>query len=113
MAPSFFTSALDGGEWSASLSRRFTPGIHWIGGWVGPRVILDAVERKIFHCLEYNPGRPARRRSLYRLLVNSGADTANKMTLRFNKIDTLHKFTRAATKSPHLMVLFNIFSSVL
>jgi hypothetical protein len=37
----FLTSALDGGEWSAPRSGRFThreraPGIHWIGGWVGP-----------------------------------------------------------------------------
>jgi hypothetical protein len=36
------TSALDGGEWSASRAGRFTPwqrvpGTHWIGGWVGPR----------------------------------------------------------------------------
>jgi hypothetical protein len=35
------TSVLDGGEWSASCSIRFTPeGIttntHWIGGSVGP-----------------------------------------------------------------------------
>jgi len=34
------TSALDGGEWSASRPVRFTPrerapGTHWIGGWVG------------------------------------------------------------------------------
>jgi hypothetical protein len=42
-----------GGEWSASLPDRFTPrerapGTHWIGGWVGPRVVLDAVvKRKI------------------------------------------------------------------
>jgi hypothetical protein len=49
----FLTSALDGGEWSASRSGRFTPreiapGIHWIGGWVGPRAILeDVVKRKI------------------------------------------------------------------
>jgi hypothetical protein len=47
------TSALDGGEWSASHPSRFTPresapGTHWIGGWVGPRAILDAVvKRKI------------------------------------------------------------------
>jgi hypothetical protein len=47
------TSALDGGEWSASSPGRFTPrergpGTHWIGGWVGPRAILDAVmKRKI------------------------------------------------------------------
>jgi hypothetical protein len=47
------TSALDGGEWSASRPDRFTPrerspGTHWIGGWVGPRTVLDAVvKRKI------------------------------------------------------------------
>jgi hypothetical protein len=47
------TSVLDGSEWSASRPGRFTPrerapGTHWIGGWVGPRAVLDAVvERKI------------------------------------------------------------------
>jgi hypothetical protein len=36
------------------------PGTHWIGGWVGPSVGLDAVEkRKILHCREFNLGRPA------------------------------------------------------
>jgi hypothetical protein len=45
----FLTSALDGGEWSASHHGRFTPrerapGTHWIGGWVGPRAGLDAVD---------------------------------------------------------------------
>jgi hypothetical protein len=45
------TTALDGGEWSASRPGRFTPrvrapGIHWIGGLVGPRAGLDAVEKK-------------------------------------------------------------------
>jgi hypothetical protein len=50
---SFLTSALDGGEWSPSRLGRFTPrerapGTHWTGGWVGPRVVLDAVvKRKI------------------------------------------------------------------
>jgi hypothetical protein len=40
-------------RWSASLPGRFTPrerspGTYWIGGWVGPRAVLDAVvERKI------------------------------------------------------------------
>jgi hypothetical protein len=47
------TSALDGGEWSDSRPGRFTskertPVTHWIGGWVGPRTVLDAVvKRKI------------------------------------------------------------------
>jgi hypothetical protein len=47
------SSALGGGEWSASRPDRFTlkertPGTHWIGGWVGPRAGLDTeVRRKI------------------------------------------------------------------
>jgi hypothetical protein len=47
------TSALDGGEWSASRPGRFTPrertsGTPWIGGWVGLKAVLDTVvKRKI------------------------------------------------------------------
>jgi hypothetical protein len=46
------TSALDGGEWSASRPGRFIPrerpSTRWIGGWVGTRAVLDAaVKRKI------------------------------------------------------------------
>jgi hypothetical protein len=38
--PAFLTSALGGGEWSASHTGRLNPGVralgtHWIGGWVG------------------------------------------------------------------------------
>jgi hypothetical protein len=69
MVPRFLTSALDGGEWSASRLCHFTPGerapgTHWIG-WIDLiRVDLDAVKkRKIFHCRESNPSSP----SLYRL----------------------------------------------
>jgi hypothetical protein len=45
------TSALDGGEWSISRPGRFiprkrAPGTHWIGGWVGPRAVLDAVVKR-------------------------------------------------------------------
>jgi hypothetical protein len=47
----FLTSALDGGEWSASRPGCFTPkerspGTHWIGGWVCPRALLDAVMKR-------------------------------------------------------------------
>jgi hypothetical protein len=47
----FLSSALDGGEWSASRPGRFTPrertlGTHWIGGWVVPRAVLHAVVKK-------------------------------------------------------------------
>jgi hypothetical protein len=42
----FLTSALAAGEWSASRPCRFTPGTRCIGGWVGPRVGLDDVEKR-------------------------------------------------------------------
>jgi hypothetical protein len=48
---SFLSSALDGGESSASRPGRFTPGDRargtlWIGGWMGPRTRLDYVEKR-------------------------------------------------------------------
>jgi hypothetical protein len=63
---SFTTSALDGGEWSASRPGRAltpgerTPGTHWTGGWVGPRAGLDTETRgKILSpCRGSNPDRP-------------------------------------------------------
>jgi hypothetical protein len=72
----FLTSALVGGEWSASGPDCFTPGerasdTHWVRGWVGPNAGLDAVEKRKFLTLpglELRPlGRPARSQSLYRL----------------------------------------------
>jgi hypothetical protein len=50
-APPFLTSAIDGGEWSASRSCRFNPGemvpvTHCIGGWVGPRTGMDSLEKR-------------------------------------------------------------------
>jgi hypothetical protein len=48
-----------------------TPGIHSIGGWVGPRAGLDEVEKRnvlTLPRLELRPFcRPARSQSLYRL----------------------------------------------
>jgi hypothetical protein len=79
----FLTSALVGGEWSASRPCRFTPGerapgTHWIGGWVGPRTYLDDVEKRKFLTLsglELRPlGRPARSQSLYRLRYRGSED---------------------------------------
>jgi len=47
----FLTSALDVGKWSAPRPCRFTPretapGTYWIGGWVGPRTVLDTVMKR-------------------------------------------------------------------
>jgi hypothetical protein len=69
----FLTSALAGGEWSASRIGRFNPGeralgTHWIEGWVGSRAGLEDMERR--KCLTL-PGlelHPASNQSLYRLL---------------------------------------------
>jgi hypothetical protein len=72
----FLTSALVGGEWSASRPCRFTPWershcIHWIGVWVGPRADLDYVEKRKFLTLpglEVRPlDRPACSQSQYLL----------------------------------------------
>jgi hypothetical protein len=60
-------SALDASEWSASRPCRFNPrerapGIYWIGGWMGSRIGLDAVEkRKTLPCRKSNTGLTTRR----------------------------------------------------
>jgi hypothetical protein len=69
------TSALDGGEWSASRSgRALPPGkdpfTHCTGGWVDPRAGLDTeVRRKILLPLpgieHRSPSRPVRSQTLY------------------------------------------------
>jgi hypothetical protein len=78
----FLTSALFGGEWSASRPGCFAPGeripdTHWIGRWVGPRAGLDDVEgRKILLLLGLELqhfGRPARSQSLYQLRYPSSS----------------------------------------
>jgi hypothetical protein len=59
------TSALEGGEWSASRPCRFTSrerslGTHWTGGCVGPRSVLDAMVKREIPNLrrELNPRTP-------------------------------------------------------
>jgi hypothetical protein len=63
----FFTSELDGGEWSDSHLCRCTtedraPGTHWIGDRARLTACLAAMKkRRIFYtCRESNPGNPAR-----------------------------------------------------
>jgi hypothetical protein len=63
VTPSFLTSALEGGEWSALRPCRFTPeerahSTHWIESWVGSGAGLDAVEKRKFACpcRESKPG---------------------------------------------------------
>jgi hypothetical protein len=59
---SFLTSALDGGEWSASHAGcalhpgKGTPGTHWIGGWVSLRAGPDteATGKVLCLCQRWN-----------------------------------------------------------
>jgi hypothetical protein len=44
----FLALALVGGEWSTSRPGHFTPGILWIGCWVGLRAGVDNVEKRKF-----------------------------------------------------------------
>jgi hypothetical protein len=80
---SFLTSALDGGEWSASRPGRAShprkgPPVptHCTGGWVGPRAGPDAGARGKVVCLcrWSNPGRPARSQTLYWLSYPGSVD---------------------------------------
>jgi hypothetical protein len=73
---SFTTSSLDGGEWSASCPGhalppgKGPPGIHWTGGWVGPRAGLDTEARGKMLLPQpgiepRSPGRPVRSQTLH------------------------------------------------
>jgi hypothetical protein len=85
----FLTSALAGGEWSASRPGCFTPkerapGTHRIGGWVDPRAELDNMEKRKFrppsvvqpvasHYTDY-----AIQAQLHCIVTNINTDKANK-----------------------------------
>jgi hypothetical protein len=75
-APGFWTSALDGGEWSASRPghaldpEKGPPGTHCTGGWVGPRAGLDTEARGKFlsplpGIEPRSPGHPVRSQTLH------------------------------------------------
>jgi hypothetical protein len=88
------TSALDGGEWSVSCPSRFTsrerdPGTHWIGGWVGPRAILDAVIKREIPSpsRESNPRTPivqpvAQRYTDWAVTALIGLDVAHMISMK-------------------------------
>jgi hypothetical protein len=63
IVPPFLSSALHGGERSASRSDRFTPDrvaldIHWIGGRVSPEIFLDAPRKRKTLLPRKDPGLP-------------------------------------------------------
>jgi hypothetical protein len=84
------TSALGGGKCSASRCCCFipaekAPGTNMIGGWVGPRASLDAVQkRKILHCWESNLGHKAPQPSVILTVMSKkyGDDWSNCIVTR-------------------------------
>jgi hypothetical protein len=81
----FFTSALVGGEWSASRSGRFTPGTHWTGDWEGPSAGLDDVEKRKFLTLPELELQPR---------VSRNADYARPAPLRCQYLDYMSQNCR-------------------
>jgi hypothetical protein len=83
----FLTSALDGGEWSASCPADFTPreydpGTQWTGSLVGPRAGLDTAVAKIKYPCPYresNPSCPVRRSVTSYLNIAVKIPTASKV----------------------------------
>jgi hypothetical protein len=64
---SFFISALDGRDWSASRPGDRTPGTHCTGGWVGLRARLDThthTHTYIYIYVDTKAGRPDDRGSI-------------------------------------------------
>jgi hypothetical protein len=101
----FLTSAVAGGEWSASRPGLFTPeervvSTDWIKGWVEPRAGLDDVEWRKFLTvlgLELRPvDRPTRSQSLYRLRY-PGSSCNHMMISHLN-----FKASHILKNTPHL-----------
>jgi hypothetical protein len=82
----FLTSALVGVEWSGSRTGHFTsgervPSTYYKGGWVGPRVGLNKLEKRKFLTLQVLELRPpprlsVRSQSLYRLRYPGSSEVA-------------------------------------
>jgi hypothetical protein len=59
IGPPFLISVVGGGKWSASWPYRFTPGTHWIGGWVSRiRSRRCEVKKNLMPGVEPQPSSP-------------------------------------------------------
>jgi hypothetical protein len=105
----FLTSALVGGEWTAShrgcfIPEERAPCTHWIGDWVGLKAGLDAAEERTFLILlglELRTlGHPARSQSLYRLSYPE------------SNINAVHKFPHKNDRLVSVLLVYFKFSSI-
>jgi len=93
----FLALGLDGDEWSASLSDRFAPrerahGTHFIGGWVGPRAILDMVAKWKIPSPLQNSNHPVCSPALYKLSyqeTNKKGQNPKPGHMQYLKVGTL------------------------
>jgi hypothetical protein len=109
----FSTSALVGGEWSASRPGERASGTHWVGGWVDPRAGLDDVEKRKFLTLpglELRPlGHAACSQSLYRLYYpGSTLSLCSSLNVRDQ---VLHPYRTTGKITVSYIVIFMLLDS--
>jgi hypothetical protein len=92
----------------ASLPSRKEPITHWIGGWVGPRAVLDVVvKRKIpSTCQESNPRTP-----IVQPIAQRYTDSAVMALLR--RISGPKRDVDRSWRKLHNVKLHNLFSSLI
>jgi hypothetical protein len=112
IASPFLTSALDGGERSASRPGRFTPGTHCVGAWMGPEPVWTLSNREKFlfvarnrtlaiqpvthHCTEWTIPAPNRNSYTY---CNVTPESLNKQLLGNGSVNTDSRFNGYAGQS--------------
>jgi hypothetical protein len=109
LAPPFLTSALDGGEWSASQPGRLTLGeidrwTNWVRSRVGRRIGLDAMKKRKMSCpfRESIPGRPAHSPSPYRLNYPSFETTRLLLETTYKRENTRRLYDLIIRNSYHV-----------
>jgi hypothetical protein len=113
IAPPVLTSALVGGEWSASRPSHINPGerapcTHWIKGCMGTTAGLNAVaKRKIScPCHKLNPGHPAHSLLLYQLSYPGSCPSTYIQSVpcnskKFHNKDSMPKSNKKKTSYKH------------
>jgi hypothetical protein len=102
------TSALDGGEWSASRPGRFTPrgrapGIHWTGGLVGPSAGLDVVSKRKIPDPRWDSNH---NHSINQLVVSRYTDWATRGTFKFQKWESATTINKKSNVTK-VLITFN------
>jgi hypothetical protein len=108
----FLTSALDGGEWSASrpgshIPGERAPGTHWIGGWLDPRAGLAMWRKENSRTYRYSNSHP----SVVQPLASRYADYAIPAPLREIKLWKEYRKWREGVKDEEMKLFLLDFGS--